>query len=174
MNRRQLLVRCALALGTLSLAPQGVRAADSVAKIQWQKDLKTAHRLAAEHNKPILIVFGASWCGYCHKLEKETLGDKQLAGMIQREFIPLHLDYDRDEKVAKVLEVESLPCTVILTPGADLLTHAVGYSDVKDYTQILQSALAKQAKLQQAKVQQVKHVAAKPERAATAGAAARR
>ncbi len=121
------------------------------AKINWHKDLRSAHKVAVAENKPLLVVFGASWCGYCHKLERETLGDKAVAGLITKEFVPVHLDFDKDTKVAKILDVESLPCTVILTPDADLLVHNTGYSNVRQYTEVLDSALAKQAEIQQTK-----------------------
>lgn len=118
-------------------------------KIRWNHNLKAAHKLAIEQDKPLLIVFGASWCTYCHKLERETLGDKRITAVIERDFIPVHLDFDRDAKVAKILEVERLPCTVILTPQADLLLKYEGYSEYKEYRQTLQSALDKRAEIQQ-------------------------
>lgn len=118
-------------------------------KIQWNHSLKAAHKLAIEQDKPLLIVFGASWCTYCHKLERETLGDKRITALVERDFIPVHLDFDRDAKVAKILEVERLPCTVVLSPQADLLSKYEGYAEFKEYQQMLQTALDKQAEIQQ-------------------------
>lgn len=118
-------------------------------KIQWNGNLKTAHKLAIEQDKPLLIVFGASWCTWCHKLEREALSDKRITAVIERDFIPVHLDFDRDAKVAKILEVERLPCTVILSPQADLLLKHEGYAEYKEYQQALQTALDKRAEIQQ-------------------------
>ena len=120
-------------------------------KIQWNHSLKAAHKLAIAQDKPLLIVFGASWCSYCHKLERETLSDKRITAIVERDFIPVHLDFDRDSKVAKVLEVERLPCTVILSPQADLLLKHEGYAEFKEYKQTLQSALEKRDEIQQVK-----------------------
>lgn len=99
----------------------------------------------------MLVVFGASWCTYCHKLERETLADKRITSLVEREFIPVHLDFDRDSKIAKVLEVEKLPCTVVLSPQADLLNKLEGYAQFKEYHQALQTALEKRAEIQQVK-----------------------
>lgn len=118
-------------------------------KIRWNHNLKAAHKLAVEQDKPLLIVFGASWCTYCHKLERETLGDKRITAIVERDFIPVHLDYDRDSKIAKILEVERLPCTVMLSPQADLLLKHEGYAEYKEYRQTLQSALEKRTEIQQ-------------------------
>lgn len=156
MDRRQFcleLLGTGIALGSVAhvatAAPPSASATKS--KIQWHHSLKAAHKLAIEQDKPLLIVFGASWCTYCHKLERETLGDKRITALVERDFIPVHLDFDKDAKVAKILEVERLPCTVILSPQADLLQKHEGYAEFKEYNQTLQAALEKQAEIQQVK-----------------------
>jgi uncharacterized protein YyaL (SSP411 family) len=125
------------------------KAGTATQPIHWNHSLKAAHKIAVEEDKPLLIVFGASWCTYCHKLERETLGDKRITAVIERDFIPVHLDFDRDAKIAKILEVERLPCTVILTPQADLLLKYEGYAEYKEYRQTLQSALDKRVEIRQ-------------------------
>ena len=64
-------------------------------------------------------------------------------------FIPLHLDFDQDARVAKVLEVERLPCTVIINADADLLQKREGYLDCNQYLRTLESALEKSNQIQQ-------------------------
>lgn len=140
-----------------TLAPyQSAEAADDEApqRLKWHTNLKAAHKLAIETDKPLLIVFGASWCHYCHKLERETLSDKRMVAAIERDFVPVHLDFDRDKKVAKILEVDRLPCTVVLSPDADLLQKTEGYADYKGYMKILQASLEKRSAIQQAKSQE--------------------
>jgi thiol-disulfide isomerase/thioredoxin len=89
--------------------------------IAWQSSLQDAHKIALQQNKPMMLVFGAEWCGYCKKLEKTTLSNPQLSKYINSTFVSVHVDVDEEEKVAKILEVKSLPCTIILSPNADLL-----------------------------------------------------
>ncbi len=108
--------------------------------IQWQRDLKTAHRLAIEQNKPMMIVFGAEWCGYCKKLEKTTLSNTQLSKYINSTFISVHIDVDEQERVAQILEVKSLPCTIILSPNADLLGRVEGFQQPSPMYQKLVAA----------------------------------
>lgn len=102
--------------------------------VQWQKDLKTAHKLAVAKGKPILLVFGAEWCTYCHKLEQNVIDQPETAAYINANFIPVHLDADHEKRVVEILEIDSLPCTVVLSPGADLLGKYPGYADTKKYT----------------------------------------
>lgn len=159
MDRRNFCVKLlgsGLVLGSLeSLASAETAGTGAAAqKLKWHKSLKAAHKLAIETDKPLLIVFGASWCHYCHKLERETLSDKRLVAAIERDFVPVHLDFDRDAKVAKILEVERLPCTVILSPQADLLQKTEGYTDYKGYVKILQASLEQRSAIQQVQNQQ--------------------
>lgn len=95
--------------------------------ISWQPNMKAAHRISREQNKPMMIVFGAEWCGYCKKLERTTLENPQLSKYINNTFVSVHVDVDEEEKVAKILDVKSLPCTIILSPSADLLGRFEGY-----------------------------------------------
>jgi thiol-disulfide isomerase/thioredoxin len=148
MNRRQF---GGAALGALIGAgwklPGLFAAANPKSKVAWAKDLKTAHDAALEHDKPLLLVFGATWCTFCHKLHRETFTDRALAAFIDREFVPLALDFDEDERVVEILEVEQLPCTIVLSPAADLLLRYIGFAKPAAYQKELQSALNKRDKI---------------------------
>lgn len=117
--------------------------------LAWQPDLHTAHKVATRDKKPLLLVFGADWCGFCKKLEQTTLEDKALVAYIHANFVPVHLDADKDERVCEILEVSSLPCTVILTPDADLLDKFIGYLDTAGFQRKLVAAQRLHARLQQ-------------------------
>jgi uncharacterized protein YyaL (SSP411 family) len=122
--------------------------------VNWQPNLQAAHRAAVAENKPIMIVFGAEWCTYCKKLEKQTLNSSDVAHYINETFVPVHLDLDKEERVGDILEVKSLPCTIILTPNADLLGRIDGYYAPAKFQEKLTSA--------QQHFQQVQATAAAP------------
>ena len=105
-------------------APPAETKTDAIA---WRSDLRTAHAASVKTGKPLLILFGAEWCVYCHKQTDETLSDPKLIARVNGEFIPVRLDFDEHAKVAEVLEVETLPQAVILSPKADLLGRAAGF-----------------------------------------------
>ena len=134
---------------SLAEAAPAVSATSGADKVHWQKSLKSALKMALQQNKPMMIVFGANWCSFCRKLNRETLADKRVAGLIEREFIPVYLDFDKEAKIAKVLEVERLPCTVFLTPQADLLLRTEGYANAKDFQAAMTNALEKKSEIQQ-------------------------
>ena len=116
----------------------------------WHDDLQKAHVVAKSTSKPMLIVFDASWCKYCKKLEKETLTNPQMDAYIRANFIPVHLDLDEEKAIGKILEVKSLPCTVVLSPNADLLGKVIGYKSAEDMKKQLDKALKTGEVLRQA------------------------
>jgi thioredoxin-like negative regulator of GroEL len=149
MNRRDFGCAVAASLwGTLLGTARANASLPTKSKIKWQKDLRTAHDAAVEQDKPLLIVFGASWCTFCHKMQRETFTDRNVISLIDREFIAVTLDFDKETKVVEILEVEQLPCTVILSPEADLLLKHVGFAKADVYQKKLESALAKRAEIQ--------------------------
>lgn len=113
--------------------------------VNWHKDLDTAHQAALKNNKPIFIVFDASWCTHCRKLENETLSDPKMAHYLNQAFEPVHLDFDEDREIANILKVTSIPCTVVLSAEADLLARKVGFAKVSPYHTMLEKARKLQA-----------------------------
>lgn len=149
MDRRQFV---AAMIGTSGFALAGGAAAWSAPlgpKLKWQKDLKVARKLALAENKLLMVVFTAEWCTYCHKLIDNTISHRDLVPFIDRHFVPVMIDYDANKRVAEILEVDSLPNTVILSPMADLLVQRKGFAQVASFKETLQSALDKQAEIVQ-------------------------
>ena len=130
---------------------QGLSAEPATKSIVWQSDLKAAQKQAIRTGRPIMIVFSADWCTHCGKFEKNTLDNATMAGFINREFVAVHLDFDKQQQTAEILEVEALPCTVILSPEADLLGRVVGAKAPKDFWEALQDAKDEQARIRQAR-----------------------
>lgn len=95
--------------------------------VAWSSNLKAAHGVAVRDNKPLLLVFGAEWCHFCTKLEQESLAHPTLARYINDTYVPVHLDYDKDERAREILKVERLPCTVLVTKDAEILDRFEGY-----------------------------------------------
>ena len=121
------------------------------AGVAWHSNLRAAHTVADREGKPMLLVFGAEWCGWCKRMESTTLSHPELSDYINENFVSVHLDLDDEqvERVAEILEVSSLPCTVILTPKAELLDKFVGYKDVPGFYEKLTTAVDRHAALTQ-------------------------
>lgn len=110
---------------------------DSEQEFHWRTDLKSAHSESVAKNRPILIFIGDGSCGYCTRMEESTLADPETIEFINDEFVPLRLNVDDHERVVEVLEVERIPCTIALTPQADLLARITGYVNTRQYLDAL-------------------------------------
>ncbi|SFI16949.1 thioredoxin family protein [Planctomicrobium piriforme] len=131
----------AFAIVTLAGPPGAAKPpAGAPAGIKWHTSLQTAHKQAVAENKPLLIVFGAEWCGFCKKLEKQTLNTPELSKYINDTFVAVHLDLDKEKKIGEILEVHALPCTIVLSPNADLLGRINGYETAAPFQKKLVAA----------------------------------
>jgi thiol:disulfide interchange protein DsbD len=88
-------------------------------ELHWETSETIALAKATAEHRPVLIDFGASWCGACKELDEKTFPDPK----VQKEgarFVALHIDAsdDDDKDVAKVREkyhaTEGLPVVVFL------------------------------------------------------------
>ena len=64
--------------------------------------MKEARQFAAKENKNILILFTASWCGWCHKMDK-SLNDSACKAFFDDNFVIRHMVVD-ETKEKKHLE----------------------------------------------------------------------
>jgi len=127
-----------------------VPVASDKTQINWQKDIFTAHDVSLKTGKPMLFVFGADWCSYCKKLEEYTLSHPGMTQYVNSSFVPVHLDFDQDKRITEILKIDKIPCTVVLSPHADLLSKQFGYLKPVAYHDVLQKAHQLQHTIQQA------------------------
>jgi hypothetical protein len=98
--------------------------------------LASAEAKAAMSKENVLVIYHASWCGWCHRLDK-FLADPKILPIMTRNYQIIHIDVLENDK--KALEnpggqalMESmggkdagLPIFVILSPKADVLSTSV-------------------------------------------------
>jgi uncharacterized protein len=92
--------------------------------VDWNEWGPDAFQKAQAQNKPILLDIGAVWCHWCHVIDRESYENPELAGIINRLFVPVKVD--RDERpdvdaryqaaVSAISGQGGWPLTAFLTP----------------------------------------------------------
>lgn len=92
--------------------------------IDWHPWSEGAFQKAKAENRPVLLSIGAVWCHWCHVQAHESWENKEIAGIINKNFVAVKVD--RDERpdldqtyqafVQMVTGGGGWPLTVFLTP----------------------------------------------------------
>ena len=124
-------------------------AAPASGGINWVDDLATAKAASDRTGKPMLIVFEAGYCGYCKRLKGEVFANPQVSRYIAEGFVPVRINLDdaSNQRAAQILEVQTLPCSVVLNSDADQLARIRGFKDAKPYFQELAAARKLQSRI---------------------------
>jgi thioredoxin-related protein len=104
-------------------AASGPAAAD---KIEWHTYDSGMARSKFEKKK-VFLHFYADWCGYCAEMERKTFKDPAVIAALNRNFIPIRVDSDRDKQTALLYRVKGLPDTWFISESGDVIGHRPGY-----------------------------------------------
>jgi thioredoxin-related protein len=117
-------------------------AADAVATqakdggIQWFSYAEGRQRGEAE-NKKVFLVFNADWCRYCLQMEKETFQDPTVIAYVNRNFIPISVNSDKEQKIAAKYNVRGLPSTWFISENGDKIGNRPGFIASDEMLKIL-------------------------------------
>ena len=123
-------------------APTAGQASAPAAKpegISWHDSLPDALAEAKGRKTLILVDFRADWCGWCTKLDQDTLSNAEVQTRL-RDFTLLKIDTDKQPDLATKYGISGLPTTAILDANGKVVTSQPGYMTPKDYLQFLAQA----------------------------------
>ncbi len=92
--------------------------------VDWRPWGSEAFRKAKELDRPILLDIGASWCHWCHVIDRESYEDPTLAKVINENFVAIKVDRDErpdvdaryQQAVGALIGQGGWPLTAFLTP----------------------------------------------------------
>ena len=120
-------------------AATGTTASATDGKIEWHDTLSDALAEAKARKTLVLVDAYADWCGWCKKLDAETLSDAGVQARL-REFTLLKLDTDKHPDVATRYSISGLPTTLVLDAGGKVILSQPGFMMPKEYLQLLDQA----------------------------------
>ncbi|MGB5986851.1 MAG: thioredoxin family protein [Desulfobacterales bacterium] len=126
-----------LLLGLGLLHPDMARAADSPASgIKWYS-YQEGLALGKQENKKVFLTFYADWCSYCHKMDKESFRNPEIADYLRRHFISVKANSDRETQLAQDFFVRGLPSSWFLSAKGEKIAGQPGYIPPKQLLQLL-------------------------------------
>jgi thioredoxin-related protein len=91
--------------------------------------------------KKAFIYFHAEWCTYCAEMDRKTFTDPEVAGLLNRSFIPIRVDADRDRAAASLFRVKGLPDIWFMTEAGEVIGHRAGFIPPDQMLKILNTVL---------------------------------
>jgi len=106
-------------------------------KVEWREWGEAAFEEARDDDKPVLLSLSATWCAWCHEMDREAYSNPMVAANVNDSFVPVRVDIDRQPRVRERYNVGGFPSTVFCTPDGELLTGAT-YLGVDGMRQVVQ------------------------------------
>ena len=94
--------------------------------IEW-KSYDEGIAASQDGSKKLLINFYADWCTYCKVMERETFRDTAVVSYINKNFIPVRVNSDKELDTARRFRVRSLPDTWFMSEDREPIGHRLGY-----------------------------------------------
>jgi len=116
-------------------------------RVRWSQFGDGLQRARAE-DKPLLVNFIATWCGYCTKMDNTTFKHPSVVERMD-DFVTVRVDIDDTESIdgfagaglAREYQVSGTPTTLLLDLDGRVLARAGGYQTTRQFLLWLDDAL---------------------------------
>jgi hypothetical protein len=115
-------------------------AGQTAGTIAFVESCAAGRRLADAGNKPLLIIFRATWCRWCSAFTQQTLNDPAIVALSEQ-FVCVQVDADRNGDVCRRYGVTHFPTVLILAADDSELTRRSGHTLAADLQPLLRQAL---------------------------------
>lgn len=134
-------MRESLTLALLALLLIGSRASaqDDAPAIKFFNSIDEA-RASTDEPLPLVISFGATWCGWCNKMAVDTYGDERMQEVATR-FLWVKIDIDEERELAARYRVSGVPHTTVLNEKNRVLGGVGGYMTAEKLIAFLDASL---------------------------------
>ncbi len=98
----------------------------------------------AEH-KYIFVDCYTDWCGWCKVMDKQTMPDAGVVGIMNDKFIATKIDMEKGEGISLAMKyhISGYPAFLFFDPEGQYVFQGFGYSEPKDFIKTLTDALDK-------------------------------
>ena len=101
--------------------------------VQWETSLTAAKAKARKEKKLILMDYYNNLCVGCKHLEAVTYPDSNVCFTIEKSFIPLQVDFNKNKTMVSRFSVKWTPTVIVLDPDGDEHHRFVGFLPPEDF-----------------------------------------
>jgi thioredoxin-related protein len=95
--------------------------------------------LGKAQGKVVFVFFWADWCTYCHTMDRETFHNQTVVDLLDKNFIAVKVDSDREQKLSNLFRIRGLPDNWFFSKSGSVLGHRPGYIPPDTFIKILRS-----------------------------------
>ncbi len=110
--------------------------------VGWAESFESARQAAAERQVPILMHFGARWCGACRRMESQVLNRQEVLSRLGAGLIAVRIDADQHRDLISQYRVTTLPTDVVVLPDGTETARFVGAVSLNTYISRLEKLAA--------------------------------
>ena len=130
--KKRILSSAALILCLIIILP-GYAVSD---EINWQSYDKGLE-MAKEQNKKIFLFFHTDWCYYCKKMKQSTLKNPALIDYLNKYFVSITVNADKEKKISKRYAVLGLPTLWFLKKDSTRISKIPGFVNADIFIKVL-------------------------------------
>ena len=135
-SKRSAVIQASVLSGSVSKIAVETTSEIKGTAIGW-KDYTPGMAMAAKGSKPIFLYFHASWCTYCRKLKQTTFKDKKILEYLEKNFVSIQVDTDKNQVLSNEWKVKGLPTLWFLEPDGTKINSIPGYMDAAQLLMVL-------------------------------------
>ena len=117
---------CRVLLITLYLTVWFVNLASASDSVKWHA-YEEGKVLAKIEKKKVFLHFYADWCVFCLKMAKETFREATVVSNLNKNFIAIRVDFDKEFATVLKYGVKGLPANLFLTEMGQPIVSIPGY-----------------------------------------------
>jgi len=110
-------------------------------KIAWRSYGTEAFDEARRTGRPLFVLVYSDQCHWCRKYELEALEQPQVRDLLEKQFVPVAVDNDRQKALGRQLGARLVPTSLILAPDGKKLLRFYGVQPAADLADTLAKTL---------------------------------
>lgn len=109
---------------------------------QNQNPFDEIKQQALKENKNIMVLFGASWCVPCQKMEHDTLFSMRSKNALESQnLLFIKIDVEKNQKISDNYNIKSLPTSIIIDGSGKEIKRKSGFMNVRDFVNWITSQI---------------------------------